>query len=354
MQLFSKLQLDKNVSIYVFSGGYAVGLCPHGIVYCLKHVLRAEGARDYGDLLLSLECKPTIVIIDFAHVLAKHLNKRRPNYFQPNEGRVTESTQENIDAAQNKTLQPIDIDFNDDNITLCLYDKFHESNTRKPEEILRRTKFVNNFKINTQIQEQFFAQQTRNNYFLIYMTMTKHLFLMRVVFDDNNNSICLKHVQEIQKRLKKEPYLDRNGILTIHDDKFNENTMPNIATKAHKTRSTDTTHKSKTDSKCATEPTDSTTRSKPNFQKTKETKYEDENKKQNQFQKRQDHSISVEQLNVLIFELDNQSTFQTLKGKQKHQVGEIVRFHFKSFDSLDIPEKHNVIKNTKYAIDVLG
>ena len=133
-------------------------MCRHGVVYCVKHVLRAEGARDYGNLLLSLCFKPTITIIDFAHVLAKHVNKRKSDFFQPNEGRVAIASEENITAANNKTLEPIIVDFENTTTSLCLYDKFHESNTKKPEEILRRTKFIENLKINTQIQEQFFAK----------------------------------------------------------------------------------------------------------------------------------------------------------------------------------------------------
>ena len=162
--------------LVLISGGYAVGLCRHGVVYCVKHVLRAEGARDYGDLLVSLSFKPTITIIDFAHVLAKHVNNRKSDFFQPNDGRVATATEENIIAANNKTLKPIAVDFENKTATLCLYDKFHESNTNKPEEILRRTKFIENLKMKMQVQEQFFAKQNKNNYFLNYMGLTKHLF----------------------------------------------------------------------------------------------------------------------------------------------------------------------------------
>ena len=83
--------------------------------------------------------------------------------------------------------------------SLCLFDKFHEKNTIKEDEILRRTKYVKDLTINTQVQEQFFAQQTKKNYFLNYMSPTKHMFLMRQMFDDWNIRLCEQHMNEIQK-----------------------------------------------------------------------------------------------------------------------------------------------------------
>ena len=181
----------------------------------MKHILRSEGARDYGDILLSLNFKPTITIIDFAHVLAKHMNKRIQNYFHPNEGRVFAPTPDNLRSAKNKTLEPLHVDIETYNANLCLFDKFHENNTTKPEEVLRKTKYVSGININTQVQEQFFAQQTRKNYFLNYMSPIKHLFLMRLMFDDSNITICNKNMNQIEKRLKQQTCLDANGVLYI-------------------------------------------------------------------------------------------------------------------------------------------
>ena len=53
----------------------------HGIVYCLKFVIRAESPRDYGDMLLSLNYPPNIVISDIPQMLARHMNIGVPFFF---------------------------------------------------------------------------------------------------------------------------------------------------------------------------------------------------------------------------------------------------------------------------------
>ena len=59
------------------SGGWLSFSCPHGIVYYLKFLLRAESCRDYVDGLLSLKHRPNIVIVDMAHIVANHANITR-------------------------------------------------------------------------------------------------------------------------------------------------------------------------------------------------------------------------------------------------------------------------------------
>ena len=48
-------------------GGWLSFSCPHGIVYYLKLLLRAESCRDYVDGL----------IVDMAHIFANHANNNR-------------------------------------------------------------------------------------------------------------------------------------------------------------------------------------------------------------------------------------------------------------------------------------
>lgn len=178
-------------------------MCPHQVVYAVKFILRAEGARDYGDLLLSLQ---HLTVIDFAHQLAQHQNIQSPNFFQPHSGRVCEVTDDSVQSALDNTLEPVDfpwieqadlpLDLSDlpsdtsghpahpvsgSSVRLCLFDTFHEGNTKKQEEHLRRTRFVKQLhgKFNSQAQEQFFSQQTRKNTFLNQMGMAKHVFLSR-------------------------------------------------------------------------------------------------------------------------------------------------------------------------------
>ena len=59
------------------SGGWLSFSCPHGIVYYLKFLLRAESCRHYVDGLLSLKYQPKIVIVDMAHIVANHANNTR-------------------------------------------------------------------------------------------------------------------------------------------------------------------------------------------------------------------------------------------------------------------------------------
>ena len=68
------------------SGGWLSGTCPHGVVYVLKFVLCAESPRDYVDVLLLMKFPPNICIIDMAHMVVAHGNKRKPNIFSPNDG----------------------------------------------------------------------------------------------------------------------------------------------------------------------------------------------------------------------------------------------------------------------------
>ena len=91
--------------LYYFKGGWLSASCPHKIVYALKFVIRAEGPRDYVDVLLSLNYQPNVVLIDMAHMVAAHGNLRKPGMFGPFQGRVAPATPENIKAAQEGCLK---------------------------------------------------------------------------------------------------------------------------------------------------------------------------------------------------------------------------------------------------------
>lgn len=112
--------------------------------------------------------QPTIIIVDMAHVVAAHGNARCPGMFQPNDGRVTEASHQNIRAAQEGSLtvplpclqqttcypeEHISVTFDHtydvclhpstevtDNY--CLFDKLHETNTKQEAEVLRRTLLI--------------------------------------------------------------------------------------------------------------------------------------------------------------------------------------------------------------------
>ncbi len=82
-------------------------MCPCGVVYSMKVLVRAESPRDFTDLLLSWKHLPNITIYDFARGLASHANLRYPDIipFSPHEGRLLEPNETNIAAAEKGRLR---------------------------------------------------------------------------------------------------------------------------------------------------------------------------------------------------------------------------------------------------------
>ena len=205
------------------SGGWLTGSCPHGVVYFLKFILRAEGVRDYLDLLLSMKHRPNIIISDLAHIIASHANGNKQkefiakhsngsaheNFFHPFEGQAGDATDPNniADAKRgmfevslpriNKIAAPLEgfTPTNKHPVTgsdnyLSLLDRFHEKNTNRAEEILRRVGCVKELrsKINTQVEEQLHSIFVKDRHFLNMMTPVNHIFLMRSNLDLYNIS----------------------------------------------------------------------------------------------------------------------------------------------------------------------
>ena len=83
MRLKSVLTRDEEKFNKIFTkmwghaGGWLSFSCPHGLVYYLKFLLRAESCRDYVDGCLSMAHLPNVVIVDMAHIVAKHANSSR-------------------------------------------------------------------------------------------------------------------------------------------------------------------------------------------------------------------------------------------------------------------------------------
>ena len=87
-------------------------------MYYLKFLLRSESSRDYVDGLLSMKHIPNVVLIDMAHIIAKHaLISRREDVqkygyneegvlFQPYPGRMTDPDDpENMTNAKENNLE---------------------------------------------------------------------------------------------------------------------------------------------------------------------------------------------------------------------------------------------------------
>uniref|UniRef100_A0A8C9Z7V2 HMG domain-containing protein n=1 Tax=Sander lucioperca TaxID=283035 RepID=A0A8C9Z7V2_SANLU len=191
--------------IWGASGGLAAIMCPCGVLYSLKFNIRAEGPRDFADMLLSWKHMPNISVYDFARGLVNHTNVRVPENppFQPNEGRLAPPTPENIQAAKNRTLkthlpwllEPNTENFEHDSHPVTkssqhyvLCDKLHEGNSKDEKDILRRIEHVPELagQLNSQVAEQFFAKMRKNNYFINNMSPSAHIFLVRNIVHHHN------------------------------------------------------------------------------------------------------------------------------------------------------------------------
>ncbi|XP_057203570.1 HMG domain-containing protein 3-like [Triplophysa rosa] len=212
------------------SGGWAVVMCPCGVVYSITCNLRAESPRDYADMLLSWKHFPNIAIYDFARGLATHTNLREPENlpFSPHEGRLAEATADNLQLAAEgrlkvslpwlktkKTGHPIT--GSSDHYTL--YDGFHERNTKDAKDALRRIALVPELAgwVNSQCAEQLFSDMRKNNYFLNTLTPSEHIFMMRNMLHHYNTKCNNKTKTSIQKVVGRDVQLqlDHNGQIVI-------------------------------------------------------------------------------------------------------------------------------------------
>lgn len=72
-----------------------------------------------------------------------------------------------------------------------LYDKFHQSNTKDRQDVLRRINVVPELQgsLNSQVAEQLFAALRKNKYFLNNMGPSSHIFLIRNIIENKNNHL---------------------------------------------------------------------------------------------------------------------------------------------------------------------
>ena len=181
------------------SGGWVSGTCPHGVIYALTFVLRAESPRDYIDLILSMAHQPNIIMSDMANMLVAHGNKRKTAMFSPFNGMVAEPTKVNvqnvidgilevslpwIETRKNPSSKGNKGDLHPVSGTeqhLCLFDRLQERNARKEEEILRRVTNAKELKgkLNTKKDEQLHAAYNHDARYLNQMKPVNHIFLFR-------------------------------------------------------------------------------------------------------------------------------------------------------------------------------
>ncbi|KAM9344390.1 uncharacterized protein KZ484_016720 [Pholidichthys leucotaenia] len=201
------------------SGGWAAVLCPCGVTYSVKFLVRAEGPRDFADILLSWKHIPNVSLYDSGRGLAVHANLRRPDDlpFSPHEGQLAEPTEANIRAAAEGSLivslpwlkeKKTDKDLNCHPVTgssdhYILYDRFQENNTKDPQDQLRKIRIVPELAghVNNEVAKQLFAYMRKNDYFLNAMGPTSRIFLTRNIIHILNEERNAASVKKLRKRL---------------------------------------------------------------------------------------------------------------------------------------------------------
>ena len=208
------------------SGGWLSFSCLHGVVYCLKFLLRAESCRDYVDGCLSMSNLPNVFVANMAQIVAKHANRSRREdiekynkednegkRFRPYDGRAANlEIKDNVKNANDGTLSDSypwmpntgstskQSNFKKDahlvtgsDAHLCLFDKFHERNSSSEIQALHRIGNIPelNCFFNSEIEEQLHLKFDGGKKFLNMMTPITHFYLFR--------SILNHHKEEIKK-----------------------------------------------------------------------------------------------------------------------------------------------------------
>lgn len=213
----------------LFSGGILCAVCPHGIVYGLKFLLRGESPRDHVDMLLSFSHMPTLSVCDIPSFVARHGNNRRPNLFSPHFGRFAAPTEQNIAKSKTGTLTvsipELDMEhlmyrtFNQDidhpyakkkhpltrtDAHYVGYDRFHQENSSNNEEKLRQLDIVPQCRgINTQVVEELFSSIGRSTYFLTQLSPLHHVFMIRLILNLWNQRHNEARIQHIERQVSK-------------------------------------------------------------------------------------------------------------------------------------------------------
>lgn len=197
-----KLKTDRSCTTSFFcsfTGGQSVIVCLHGIVYSVKFNLRAQIPRDWTDLLLLQKHFPSFSVYYVAHGSAAHANLPVPVNppFQPHEGRIADLTKENADATICQKFkvhlpwlfQRLQHPEGDQALNqkpfikgssqhYVLYDKFQQSNT-KDEGLIPELQGIVRL-------QSIFAALPKNNFYLINMGPSSHIFLMHIIEHGNN------------------------------------------------------------------------------------------------------------------------------------------------------------------------
>ncbi|XP_039602222.1 LOW QUALITY PROTEIN: uncharacterized protein LOC120524435 [Polypterus senegalus] len=196
MRLRAKMQTRSTYDkvfqkVWGASGGWAVIMCPCGVVYSVKFNIRAESPRDYADMLPSWMHILNVVVYDFARGLVNHCKLWEPErpLFNPNEEQLTEATCDNIEMAVKENLK-INLPWlNAKKVTPDL--NGHPVTGSAEHYALCMIHFTNT--------TQRMRRMRKNNYFLNMLSPSAHVFLMKSIIHQHNQSVNQKALAKLRK-----------------------------------------------------------------------------------------------------------------------------------------------------------
>lgn len=215
----------------------------HGIVYYVNFLFWMESARDHSDGLLSFKYLPTCYISDVAGRVARHTNNRTKQlFFQPHDGRLCAPTPENISKAALKELK-VEMEWvNNMRFPLThqttntvdrmaaqhpvtgtcerysLYDRFHQTNQKRPEEKLRSLNICPDLKkeVNSAVAEQFNRDLASVRYSLCQMKESHFKQTLRVLIHLHNDKINRHFKKPMEEMCNAQLSVGLNGMLGLH------------------------------------------------------------------------------------------------------------------------------------------
>ncbi|KAL7402512.1 hypothetical protein ABVT39_015981 [Epinephelus coioides] len=233
-KLFVKLQ-KAGGGVFHFS-------CVHGVVYYLNFLFWTESARDHADGLLSFKYLPTCYISDVAGQVARHTNNRTKQlFFKDNDGRLCAPTSDNVQRATKKELvvdpqwvknlrSPLPLQEEPDsdrmsakhpitgtNERYSLYDRFHQSNQKHPEEKLRSLNICPTLRtqVNSAVAEQFNRELAAVKYSLCQMSEPHFKQTVRVMIGLHNEKINNSFKAEMEALCNTQLCIGVRGILGL-------------------------------------------------------------------------------------------------------------------------------------------
>ena len=231
----------------------------------LKILTGPEGAADYCQMLMSFENAPSIIVIDFAPMVAKYIAPIQPSFLSPHNGGILPNTPENIQRVLDGEQIPIPGLLNgESNDRYVLIDPFHRHNHHQPEAALHDPSAVLELKTiraNMAIQEQRNALTKKFGHFL--NSMSPDRFVKYVMY-----ITCMENVKlNQQNKLKLKKLLRTNIYFCEETSKFiTEKTKQSNSA----TRDNHTNRPTRTDSKASESSKDEAGR-KPTNSKTSGT-----------------------------------------------------------------------------------